>query len=276
MTVNYETSDRFINGFINAIRFDKTQKFRDKYLKLDLLLFDDIQFLSNKEQTQEMFFHIFNALHEKKKQIILSSDTFPKEITGLQGRLKSRMEWGLVADIQMPDLETKIAILNKKAALHAFALPDDVADFIASRVLSNIRELEGALIRVSAFASLTKQPISLEMAQKVLMNINGRRYEQEGVLLDNILKTIARHYAISINDIKSKKRHKNIASIRQVTFYMMKKLSNCSLQTIGSFIGGRDHSTVIHAVTKVEKLIQGESSFIKKLKMIEQKILMNQ
>ena len=277
LLIRYETSDRFITGFINAIRFDKSQQFRDKYTKLDMLLLDDVQFLSNKEQTQEMFFHIFNILHEQKKQIILSSDTFPKEIKGLQGRLKSRMEWGLVADIQMPDLETKIAILKKKSALHAIHLPDDVADFIASRVLSNIRQLEGALIRVSAFSSLTNQPISLDMAKKVLLNLNeSHENKKEGVMLDNILKTIARYYAISINDIKSKKRHKDIAIIRQVTFYMMKKMTRSSLQSIGTFIGGRDHSTVIHAVTKIEKIIQHDIDFTKKLKIIEQKILMDQ
>lgn len=277
LLIRYETSDRFITGFINAIRFDKSQQFRDKYTKLDMLLLDDVQFLSNKEQTQEMFFHIFNVLHEQKKQIILSSDTFPKEIKGLQGRLKSRMEWGLVADIQIPDVETKIAILKKKSALHAIHLPDDVADFIASRVISNIRELEGALIRVSAFSSLTNQPLSLDMAKKVLLNLNeSHENRQEGVLLDNILKTIARHYAISINDIKSKKRHKDIANIRQVTFYMMKKMTRSSLQAIGTFVGGRDHSTVIHAISKVENLIQHDADLTKRLKIIEQKILMDQ
>ncbi|MFH1832407.1 MAG: chromosomal replication initiator protein DnaA [bacterium] len=274
LVIRYETSDQFINEFINAIRFDKTQHFRSKYLKIDFLLVDDIQFLSNKEQTQEMFFHLFNMLHEQKKQIVLSSDTFPKEIKGLQARLKSRLEWGLVADIQMPDLETKIAILKKKAALHSMLLPDDVADFIASRVLSNIRELEGALIRVNAFASLTNQAITLEMAHKVLLSLNEKK--QDGLLLENILKIIAHHYSVSVNDIKAKNRHQDIITIRQVSFYLMKKLTNFSLQSIGSFVGGRDHSTVIHAVGKVKTLMQEDTEFIKTLKSIEQKILMHQ
>ena len=270
--VRYETSDHFINEFINSIRFDRSHQFREKYLKIDLLLVDDIQFLSNKEQTQEMFFHIFNALYEQNKQIILSSDTFPKEIKGLQSRIKSRMEWGLVADIQMPDLETKIAILKKKAAGHTIELPDDVADFIASRVQSNIRELEGALIRVSAFAGLINKPICLEMARKVLLNLNEKK--TEGIVLDTIMKIIAKDYDVSINDIKSKKRLKNIANARQIAFYLMKKLSHCSLQSIGSFIGGRDHSTVIHAINKVEETLAKDPTFKKKLQTLEQKILM--
>ncbi len=273
LKIRYETSDRFINDFINSIRFDRSRRFRDRYEKLDLLLIDDVQFLSKKEQTQEMFFHIFNTLHQQHKQIVLSSDTFPKEIKDLQSRLKSRMEWGLIADIQMPDLETKIAILKKKAAMQKIILPDAVSEFIASRILSNIRELEGALLRVSAFSSLTNQPITLEMAQKVLLNLNEK--QKDSVLLDNILKTIAHHYGISITDIKSKKRFKDISTVRQVTFYLMKKLTFCSLQSIGSFIGGRDHSTVIHAVTKVDALINKDKDFLKKLKMLEQKILIN-
>lgn len=270
--IRYETSDHFINEFINSIRFDRSSEFRKKFENLDLLLLDDIQFLSRKEQTQEMFFHIFNTLHQSQKQIVLSSDTFPKEIKDLQLRLKSRMEWGLIADIQMPDLETKIAILKKKAIAQKTTLPNEVAEFIASRVLSNIRELEGALIRVSAFSALTNQAITIEMAQKVLLNLDEKK--KEGVLLDNILKTISRHYAVPVNDIKSKKRHKSIASVRQVTFYMMKKLTFCSLQSIGNFVGGRDHSTVIHAVNKVESIVKDDKKFCQQLKALEQKILM--
>ncbi len=269
--IRYETTDHFINEFINCIRFDKSDQFRNKYQKIDLLLLDDVQFLSHKEQTQETFFHIFNTLYEQQKQIVLSSDTFPKEIAGLQSRLKSRMEWGLVADIQLPDLETKIAILKKKALANNLNLPDDVADFIASRVLSNIRELEGALIRVSAFSSLTNQPISLEMARRVLLTLNEKK--KDGVLLDNVLKVVAKNYNLSVNDLRSKKRQKDIASVRQVAFYLMKKLTFCSLQAIGSFIGGRDHSTVTHAIAKVETLMTKDRSFSQKIKAIEQEIL---
>ena len=271
--IHYETSDNFINDFINAIRFDRSDQFRSRYQKVDLLLLDDIQFFSNKEQTQEMFFHIFNTLYEQQKQIVLSSDTFPQEIKGLQNRLKSRMEWGLVADIQMPDVETKIAILKKKSAGNKVQLPDDVADFISSRVLSNIRELEGALIRISAFASLTNNAISLEMAKKVLLNLQEKK--QEGIMLETVLKTTAKYYSVSPQDIKSKNRHKDIAVVRQVAFYLMKKLTFSSLQAIGTYIGGRDHSTVIHAVHKIEELIKKDRSFFLKLKSLEQEITSN-
>ena len=271
--VRYETSDNFLNDFINSIRFDRSHLFRSKYHKVDLILFDDIQFLSNKEQTQESFFHIFNVLHDQQKQIVLSSDTFPKEIAGLQNRLKSRMEWGLVADIQTPDLETKLAILAKKADLHTIKLSNDVAQFIASRIISNIRELEGSLIRVGAFASLTNQPITLELAKKVL--IDQAENKRDGVLLDTIIKIVAQHYSVSLNDIRSKKRHQDIAVVRQVAFYMMKKFSNSSLQAIGNYIGGRDHSTVIHAIGKVESLRETSTPFAQKLKMIEQEIIAN-
>lgn len=272
LVIRYETADSFINEFINSIRFDRAQQFRARYHKVDLMLFDDIQFLSNKEQTQEAFFHIFNLLYEQQKQIILSSDTFPKEIHGLQSRLKSRMEWGLVADIQTPDIETKIAILNKKSEVHNVRLPGDVAEFIAARVISNIRELEGALIRISAFASLTNQQISLEMARKVLLNLNAEP-RREGLMLELILKAISKHFDIAIPDIRAKKRHHDVAVARQVAFYMMKKLSNCSLQVIGNYIGGRDHSTVIHAITKVEALRVADPSFKQKLQAIEQDIM---
>ena len=269
----YQTSDRFINEFITSIRLDKTHYFRSKYQKIDLLLLDDIQFLSNKEQTQETFFHIFNTLYEQKKQIVLSSDTFPKEIGGLQNRLRSRLEWGLVVDIQIPDLETKIAILEKKAEQQAIKLDIETANFIASRITSNIRALEGALIRVGAFSTLTNQRISLELAKKVLLNLNQEK--KDGIMLENILKVIAKHYSVSINDLKSKKRQKNIVVVRQVAFYMMKKLTFYSLKTIGEFVGKRDHSTVLHAVTKVENMFDSDSSFAQKLNSIEQEILMS-
>lgn len=271
LVVRYETSDTFVNDFINSIRFDRSHQFRSRYQKIDIILFDDIQFFSNKEQTQEVFFHIFNDLYEQQIQIVLSSDTFPKEISGLQSRLKSRMEWGLVADIQMPDLETKIAILKRKAEASGISLSNDVADFIASRVISNIRELEGALIRVSAFSALTNQPISLELAKKVLLTMNEPK--KESLQLDAIIKAVAKHYDVSINDIRSKKRHQEIAVVRQVAFYMMKKMSYCSLQVIGNYVGGRDHSTVIHAISRVENMTEQDQGFAMKLKVIEQDIM---
>jgi chromosomal replication initiator protein len=266
----YETCDRFINEFISSIRLDKASQFREKYEKIDLLLLDDVQFLSNKEQTQEAFFHIFNALYERQKQIVISSDTFPKEINGLQLRLKSRMEWGLVADIQIPDLETKMAILSKKSELHKIDLDDDVAYFIASRVLSNIRELEGALIRVGAFASLTNQTVSVDLAKRVLLHLNEKK--KDGVHLDTVVKLIAHEFNVSITDIKSKKRQKDIVHVRQVIFYLMKKLSFSSLQAIGGFIGGRDHSTVIHAIERIEALIKSDHIFEQKIKSLENRL----
>lgn len=272
--VLYQTTDKFTNEFINAIRLDKINFFRQKYQKIDLLLLDDIQFLSNKEQTQEMFFHIFNLLYEEKKQIILSSDTFPKEIKGLQARLKSRLEWGLVVDIQMPDLETKIAILEKKAEQNSINLTSEVASFIASKTTSNIRELEGSLIRVNAFCTLTNKPISLDLAKRILLNLNDNN-KKEGIMLEKVLHATASYYSISINDLKSQKRHRNIALIRQVTFYMMKKLTFFSLKAIGEFVGQRDHSTVLHAITKIEQLVENDRDFAKKINNIEQKILMS-
>ena len=269
--VGYETSDRFMTGFVNAIRFDKIHHFRERYRRLDLLLMDDVQFFTNKEQTQETFFHIFNTLYEQKKQIILSSDTYPREIAGLQSRLKSRMGWGLVVDIQVPDLETKIAILTKKADANEIALDNDVASYIASRIVSNIRELEGALIRVGAFASLTNSPLTVDLAKRVLLNVPEEK--KEGVMLAKVLSIVTRHYGLSSGDIKSKKRSKQIASVRHVAFYFMKQHAMCSLQAIGSFIGGRDHSTVIHAIDKMEKKRETDPLFDQELRSIEQEIL---
>jgi len=271
VAVHYETSDRFMTDFINSIRFDKTHQFRSKYKKLDLLLVDDVQFFSNKEQTQETFFHIFNMLHEQQKQIIITSDTFPREIAGLQNRLKSRMGWGLVVDIQTPDLETKIAILKKKADENEIHLDDEVACYIASRVISNIRELEGSLIRVGAFGSLTNQKITVDLAKRVLAHLPEEK--RDGVVLNKIISIVAKHYDVSITDLRSKKRHKTVALARQAAFFLMKKHSYCSLQAIGTSIGGRDHSTVIHSIGKIEKLKEADSVFRQKLHIIEQDIL---
>jgi len=269
--IRYVTTDQFMREFITSIRFDKCNQFREKYEKIDLLLLDDIQFLSNKEQTQETFFHIFNTLHQKHKQIILSSDTFPKEIKGLQNRLQSRMEWGLVTDIQTPDLETKIAILKRKAENQAIKLDDDVADLIASRILSNIRALEGALVRVGAFATLTNQPITLDLAKQVLLHVPEQK--NDGIMLEKVLRTVAKHYSISLQDLRSKKRQKSVSRARQIAFYLMKKHTISSLQAIGNYIGGRDHSTVIHAIGKIKEYIDNDRILESKVKTIEQDIL---
>jgi len=234
-------------------------------------LIDDIQFFSNKEQTQETFFHIFNALYEQKKQIVLSSDTFPEEIKGLQSRLTSRMEWGLVADMQTPDLETKIAILTKKAELHGITLDDDVGHFIASRVHTNIRQLEGALIRVDAFASLTGQPISLALAKRVLLNFNEPR--PQAIDLHDVALQIAKKFNVTMADLKSKNRNKDVSNARQVACYLMKKLTHHSLQAIGQFFNGRNHSTIIHSISTIEELCKNDRTFAIKIQRMEEEIL---
>lgn len=269
--VRYETSDHFMHDFIRAIRFDKAHQFRERYLNIDLLLIDDIQFFSNKEQTQETFFHIFNALYEQKKQIVLSSDTFPEEIKGLQSRLTSRMEWGLVADMQTPDLETKIAILTKKSEQHNISLDDEVSHFIASRVHTNIRQLEGALIRVDAFASLTGQPISLALAKRVLLNFNEPR--PQNLDLHDVAAQIAKKCGVTMSDLKSKNRNKDVAIARQIACYVMKKMTNHSLQAIGHFLNGRDHSTIIHAITSIEDRCKSDRTFAVKIQRMEEEIL---
>jgi len=269
--VRYETSDHFMHDFIRAIRFDKAHQFRERYLNIDLLLIDDIQFFSNKEQTQETFFHIFNALHEQKKQIVLSSDTFPEEIKGLQSRLTSRMEWGLVADMQTPDLETKIAILTKKSEQHNIKIDEEVSHFIASRVHTNIRQLEGALIRVDAFASLTGQPISLALAKRVLLNFNEPR--PQNIDLHDVACHIAKKCGVTMAELKSKNRNKDVANARQVACYIMKKLTNHSLQAIGHFLNGRDHSTIIHAINAIEDRCKNDRSYAVKIQRIEEEIV---
>lgn len=270
LRIRYETTDQFMHHFIRSIRFDKAHQFRDRYQNLDLLLIDDIQFFSNKEQTQETFFHIFNSLYEQKKQIVLSSDMFPEEIKGLQSRLTSRMEWGLVADMQTPDLETKIAILSKKAEMHNIILDDEVSLFIASRVHSNIRQLEGALVRVDAFASLTGQKISLALAKRVLLNFNEPK--RQAVELTDVATIVAKHYDISVAEVRSKNRSKNIAAVRQIACYLMKRLTAYSLQAIGDFFGGRDHSTIIHSIARVEEQLEQDHHLAQKIKRLEEEI----
>jgi len=269
--VLYQTTDRFVSEFINAIRFDKVHKFQVKYREIDVLLIDDVQFISNKEQTQEAFFHIFNALYDSQKQIVFSSDTYPQDINGIAERLRSRLEWGLVTDIQVPTLETKIAILKKKAEVHNETLDDEVATFIALRTATNIRELEGALIRVIAFASLTKQPVSLELARKVLIRID----EPQGgaaVDLERVAKCVGRHYSYTSYDLKSKNRNKDLSFARQVAMFLMKKMTDRSLRDIGYYLGGKDHSTVMHALKKIQTHATDDASFAAQLKRIEEEI----
>jgi len=262
--VVYQTTDRFVNEFIHAIRFDQMHKFQAKYKEIDVLLIDDVQFISNKEQTQEAFFHIFNALYEGRKQIILSSDTYPQNIEGLAERLRSRLAWGLVTDIYAPPLETKVAILKKKAEMSADPLPDDVAHFIGSQAFSNIRELEGALVRVMAFASLTRQQVTLELAQKVLIG-TAASTKSRSVGFDNVIQSIQKYYSYSLNDLCSKARNKDVSFVRQVAMFLMKRTTDKSLRDIGEFLGNRDHSTVMYAVEKIEERCSKDSEFKHKI-----------
>ena len=272
-SVFYFSSERFTNEFINAIRDNKTLEFRNKYRNMDILLIDDIQFLAGKEQTQEEFFHTFNALHDNNKQIIISSDRPPKEIPTLEDRLRSRFEWGLITDLQPPDLETRTAILKKKALSDGIDIPDQVLQYIAGKIITNIRELEGALIRIVAYASLSETPVTLELTQAALQDIIFTR--QKNITIDTIIEITAENFNISPVDIRSKKRTQNIALTRQVAMYLCRMLTDLSLPKIGEEFGGRDHTTVLHAFKKIDNLISDSSDFKNRLEMIKNNILDN-
>lgn len=250
--VCYYTSEKFMNELINSLRYNRMDEFRNKFRSMDILLIDDIQFIAGKERTQEEFFHTFNALYESHKQIVVTSDKFPKEIPGLEDRLRSRFEWGLIADIQTPDIETKQAILEMKAEQNNIDLPEDVASFLANSVCSNVRELEGYLIRIGAYASLTSTPINLQMARDVLKDILIEKNKE--LSIEEILKRVSAHFNVKISDIKSSRRHKAIVLPRQVAMYLARTLTSASYPEIGEKFGGKDHSTIIHAINKIEKL----------------------
>lgn len=252
MRIVYASSEKFTNELINAIRDDKTEEFRQKYRNVDILLIDDIQFLAGKERTQEEFFHTFNTLHEAFKQIVLTSDRPPKEIPTLEDRLRSRFEWGLIADIQPPDLETRIAILRKKAELEMVDIPDDVIVFIANHIPSNIRELEGALVRVKAFCTLNSVQPNLSVAQEVLRDVFPKK-EVRKVSVLVIQKVVAEHFGLKPNILRARKRSKDIAYPRQIAMYLARELTDLSLPSIGEEFGGRDHTTVLHACEKIRE-----------------------
>jgi chromosomal replication initiator protein len=271
-TILYQPADRFVNEFINAIRFDKAHQFQAKYRDVDVLLIDDVQFIANKDQTQEAFFHIFNTLYDAHKQIVFSSDTYPQNLNGIAERLRSRLEWGLVADIQLPNLETKMEILKKKAIFHGVSLQDDVAHFLASRVVANVRALEGSLVHVMAVASLTKQPVTVDLAKKILVRSN-HGVAPGSLDFDRIVKHVCDHYSLTITDLRSHNRAKELSLARQVAMYLMKKMTNKSLHEIGFFLGRKDHSTVIHAIDKVQTVIKKSPDFSAQLMNLEEKIL---
>jgi chromosomal replication initiator protein len=259
LVLTYISSERFMNEMINAVRYDRLIDFRERYRSVDVLLVDDVQFLAGKEGTQNEFFHTFNALYDSQKQIVLSSDCPPHEIEQLEERLRSRFEWGLIADIQPPDLETKVAILKKKAEAEAVPLPDSVAIYIAGRIKSNIRELEGSLIRLIAYASLTGRELSVDLAQEVLRNVKD--HEEKAVTIDHIQKFVSDYYQLKLADLKSRNNSKSIAMPRQVAMYLCKALTHASLPEIGRSFGGKHHSTVIHSIRKVETLRKADAQF---------------
>ena len=265
MRVAYITSERFMNELINAIRFNKTPAFRDKYRSIDVLLMDDVQFMAGKERTQEEFFHTFNTLHNGQKQIVVSSDCPPREIPTLEERLHSRFEWGLIADLEPPDLETKVAILKRKADMDGIQLDDDIAIYIASKVKSNVRELEGSLVRLVAISSMKGVPISKMLAQESMKNILDTE-RPAGLTMDHIARTVASHYKMTIEEIKAKNNSRGVAVPRQVAMYLCKRLTRHSFPEIGREFGGKHHTTVMHSVDKIDTLFKDDRNFHREIK----------
>jgi chromosomal replication initiator protein len=259
LKLTYISSERFMNEMINAVRYDRILDFRERYRSVDVLLVDDIQFIAGKEGTQNEFFHTFNALYDSQKQIVISSDCPPHEIPSLEERLRSRFEWGLIADIQAPDLETKSAILKKKAEAEGIPLPDNVAIYIAGKIKSNVRELEGSLIRLIAYASLTGREISLQLAQDVLRNV--LQHDDRAVTIEIIQKFVSDYYQLKLGELKSRNNSKSVAMPRQIAMYLCKSLTSASLPEIGRSFGGKHHSTVIHSIRKIEDLRQRDGDF---------------
>ena len=270
--VIYVTSEKFTNDLINSISSNSMESFRNKYRSADLLMIDDIQFLAGKDRTKEEFFHTFNTLHEASKQIVISSDRPPKEIPTLEERLWSRFEWGLIADIQPPDLETRIAILKKKSEMEELAIPQEVLTLIATKMFSNIRELEGALIKVIAYASLTSEDITLSLAEIILKDIMAPSKDRSNVDIDLIKKVTAEYYSIKIDDMTAKTRKREITTARQVAMYLARTLTNSSLPKIGEEFGGRDHTTVMHANDKITEELKSNPEIEEAVKAISQNI----
>jgi chromosomal replication initiator protein len=265
-SICYLSSEKFTNEMINSLRYDKMTSFRDKFRNVDVLLIDDIQFLAQKERTQEEFFHTFNALHESMKQIVIASDRPPKELAEVEDRLRNRFEWGLIADIQPPDLETKVAILQKKAESERVSLPIDVALFIAGNIRSNVRELEGALIRLTAYCSLTAVEINLPTAQQVLKNFIEAQTKK--VTIESIQKAVAEQFGLRVTEIKAKNNSRAIVYPRQIAMYLTKHLTEASLPEIGRQFGGKHHTTVMHSVEKIEQQRQGDKDLNRLLNKI--------
>jgi chromosomal replication initiator protein len=252
LRLTYISAEKFTNEVINSLRFDRMVSFRDRFRSVDVLMVDDIEFIAGKERTQEEFFHTFNALHDLQKQIVLSSDCPPKEIAAIEERLRSRFEWGLIADIQPPDLETKIAILHRKAETEHFQLSDEVAEFIARSIKSNVRELEGALTRMVAYTSLTGAPVNMATAQTALRNIIAT--QEKKVTIELIQKRVVEQFGLRDQDLKVRSNSRAIAYPRQIAMYLVKQLTSASLPEIGRQFGGKHHTTVLHSINKIEEL----------------------
>jgi chromosomal replication initiator protein len=272
MNVIYVSAEVFMNELINSIRYDKMPKFREKFRNIDCILIDDIQFIAGKERTQEEFFHTFNTLHDAGKQIVVTSDKFPKDIPNLESRLRSRFEWGLIADIQPPEIETKIAILEKKAQENKITLPGNVALYIASQSETNIRELEGYLVRIAAYSSLTGREIDLDLVKAVLRRLI-RQEEKLDITIEEIIKAVAARLNIKITDIKSHKKNKSLVFARQLCMFLARELTDSSFPDIGNKIGGRDHSTVIYAHNKIRHLKETDKTVTETLEELNSTLL---
>jgi chromosomal replication initiator protein len=271
LRIAYLTTEQFTNEVINSIRYDKMMDLRKRYRHIDMLMIDDIQFLAGKERTQEEFFHTFNALYEAHKQLVLSSDRFPKDMPDIEERLRSRFEWGLIADLQPPDVETRIAILRKKSEDEGVRLPEDVIQFLATTMKSNIRELEGSLVRLGAYASLTGQTITLEMAKSVLRDLIGTK--KKIVSMDDIQETVGARFHVKIADLKSRRRSKTLVHPRQIAMYLCRELTDSSYPEIGRQFGGKDHTTIIHACKQVTKAMDSDSTLNATLESLKEQIL---
>ena len=272
--VVYVSSEKFTNELINAIKDDKNEEFRNKYRNVDILLIDDIQFIAGKERTQEEFFHTFNELHDANKQIILSSDRPPKEIPTLEDRLRSRFEWGLIADIQVPDFETRMAILKKKADVENLNVANEVMGYIATKIKSNIRELEGALIRIIAYSSLTNREVTVDLATEALKDIISKK-QGKHVTISSIQDVVSSYFNLRVEDLKSQRRTRNVAYPRQIAMYLSRKLTDMSLPKIGEEFGGRDHTTVIHAYEKISGNLKTDDSLQHTINDITKKVTQN-
>jgi len=270
LRIAYVTTEQFTNEVINSIRYDKMIELRKRYRNIDMLLVDDVQFLAGKERTQEEFFHTFNTLYEARKQIVLSSDRFPKEMPDMEERLRSRFEWGLIADLQPPDVETRIAILRKKSEDEGIGLPEDVIQYLAANMKSNIRELEGSLVRLGAYASLTGQAIAMEMAKNVLRDIIGEK--KKIITMDDIEDAVASRFHVKIAEIRSRRRSKTLVHPRQIAMYLCRELTDSSFPEIGRHFGGKDHTTIIHACKQIAKAKETDTALKATLESLKNEI----